>query len=82
MDWARADDASLNPGDRHVWINVRGVAVNGGDTTCLSCHRLHANSTDKHRRVLSGPICPECHNAEGPKKAVKVYAVRSPLCEF
>ncbi len=82
VNWAMAGDANTNPGDRHIWINVRDVAVNGGDTTCLSCHRLHANSTDKHRRVLTGPICLECHNAQGPKKAVKAYSVHSELCEY
>ncbi len=82
VDWKRADDPSLNPGDRHVWINVRDVALNGSDTTCLSCHRLHANSTDRHRRVLTGAICQQCHNASGPKKAVKSYAVHSALCEY
>jgi hypothetical protein len=76
------DSLPSNAGDRHVWLNVRDVVLNGSDTTCLSCHRLHANSTDKHRRVLTGSICLECHNAEGPKKAVKAYTVHSDLCEY
>ncbi len=82
VDWKRADDALLNPGDRHVWINVRDVALNGSDTTCLSCHRLHANSTERHRRVLTSAICEQCHNTTGPKKAVKSYTVHSTLCEY
>jgi predicted CXXCH cytochrome family protein len=82
VDWTKADDPSLNAGDRHVWKNVRDVVKNGGDTTCLSCHRVHANSSDKHRRVLTSAICQECHNAEGPKKAVKTYTVHSALCEY
>jgi hypothetical protein len=32
--------------------------------------------------VLSGPICLDCHNAEGPKKAVKKYTVHSKTCEY
>ena len=79
VDWATA---AANPGDGHVWMNVRDVVVNGGETSCLSCHRLHANSTDKHRRVLTGPICLECHNAQGPKTAAKTYKVHSELCEY
>jgi predicted CXXCH cytochrome family protein len=82
VDFARADDAKLNAGDRHVLRNVRDVVKNGSDVTCLSCHRVHANSSDKHRRVLTGAICLDCHNAEGPKKAVKAYEVHSPLCEY
>lgn len=79
---ATADDTTLNAGDRHVWENVRDVVGNGSDVTCLSCHRVHANSTDKHRRVLTSAICQECHNADGPKKAVKTYTVHSTLCEY
>ena len=37
---------------------------------------------DRHRRVLTSAICQECHNAEGPKKAVKTYVVHSSLCEY
>ena len=82
VDFAKADDETLNPGDRHVLRNVRDVVKNGSDVTCLSCHRVHANSSDKHRRVLTGAICLDCHNAQGPKKAVKTYVVHSPLCEY
>ena len=82
VDFAKADDLSLNPGDRHVLQNVRDVALNGGTTTCLSCHRVHQQSTAKHRLALTGPICLECHNATGPKKAVKSYAVHSDVCEY
>jgi predicted CXXCH cytochrome family protein len=81
-DFAKADDPAMNPSDRHVWKNVREVVLNGSETTCLSCHRLHANSSDRHRRVLTGAICLECHNADGPKKAVKRYAVHSAVCEY
>jgi predicted CXXCH cytochrome family protein len=82
FDFAKSDDASLNPGDRHVLRNVRDVALNGGSTTCLNCHRVHQQSTAKHRLVLTSPICLECHNATGPKKAVKPYTVHSEICEY
>ncbi len=81
-DFGKATDPGMNPGDRHVWENVRDVISNGSETTCLSCHRLHADSADKHRRVLTSAICEQCHNAEGPKKAVKRYEVHSALCEY
>jgi hypothetical protein len=82
VDFAKADDAALNAGDRHIYRNVRDVLQNGSDVTCLSCHALHANSSAKHRRVLTGAICRECHNAQGPKKDVKRYTVHSALCEY
>jgi predicted CXXCH cytochrome family protein len=82
VDFSKADDTTWNAGDRHVYHSVRDVVVNGSETTCISCHRVHANSSDRHRRVLTGPICLDCHNAEGPKKDVKRYTVQSALCEY
>ena len=82
VDWARADDQKLNAGDRHVWRNVRDVALYGNESiTCLNCHQVHANSSFKHRRVLRAPICAECHQGEGFKD-VKRYEVHSALCEY
>ncbi len=82
VDFSKADDASLNAGDRHVYRNVRDVVMGGSGTTCLSCHRVHGQSTSKHRLVLREAICFDCHNTEGPRKAVKPYVVHSPLCEY
>ncbi len=82
LDWAKADDEKLNAGDRHVWRNVRDVALYGNESiTCVSCHQVHGNSSFKHRRVLRAPICSECHPGEGFKN-VKQYEVRSSLCEY
>ena len=82
VDWARADDQKLNPGDRHVWRNARDVALYGNESiTCLSCHQIHANSSFKHRRVLRAPICAECHKGEGFKDVIR-YEVHSSLCEY
>jgi hypothetical protein len=82
VDWAKADDQKLNAGDRHVWRNVRDVALYGNESiTCLSCHAVHGNSSFKHRRVLRAPICAECHQGEGFKNVQK-YEVHSSLCEY
>lgn len=90
VNWAKADDAKLNPGDRHIWRNVRDVAVNGDESiTCLNCHQIHASptapagttSTIRHRRILRAPICSECHAADSFKNA-KPYVVHSSLCEY
>ncbi|MFN7999483.1 MAG: cytochrome c3 family protein [Acidobacteriota bacterium] len=82
VDWKRADDENLNAGDRHVWRNVRDVAVYGDESiTCLSCHQVHGNTSFKHRRVLRAAICSECHEADS-FKTPKRYAVRSGLCEY
>ncbi|HET9533282.1 MAG TPA: cytochrome c3 family protein, partial [Blastocatellia bacterium] len=82
VDWSKADDEKLNPGDRHVWRNVRDVALYGNESiTCLSCHQVHGSSSQKHRRVLPAAICSECHQGEGFKN-VKRYSVHSSLCEY
>jgi len=81
-DWSKATDPATNPGDRHVWLNVRDVVKGGGDITCLSCHSVHRSSSERHRRVLTGPICLECHDAAGPKRVVKTYTVHSQVCEY
>ncbi len=82
VDFARADDKTMNPGDRHVWRNVRDIALYGNESmTCLSCHQVHGNSSFKHRRVLRAPICSECHQGDGFKN-VKSYIVQSSLCEY
>jgi predicted CXXCH cytochrome family protein len=83
VDFSRADDDSLNPGDRHILRNVRDVAVDGSDfPTCISCHDLHKQSSAKHRRAPRTALCTDCHNAEGPIKGNKAYSVHSTLCEY
>jgi hypothetical protein len=82
-DFSRADDPSLNPGDRHVLRNVRDVVVNGQESqTCVNCHQVHANSASRHRLALKGPLCLDCHNGEGPMKVIRSYEVHSSLCEY
>ncbi|HXG66778.1 MAG TPA: multiheme c-type cytochrome [Blastocatellia bacterium] len=83
VDFAKADDESLNPGDRHILRNVRDVALHGAESvTCLSCHQVHGSSSFKHRRLPRSQICADCHNSEGPYKPAKSYAVKSALCEY
>jgi hypothetical protein len=83
VDWSKADDKNLNPGDRHVYRNVRDVALYGKQTTCLNCHVVHGNASTKHRLVARTEICSDCHDTE--KKVYKPalhYTVKSSLCEY
>jgi hypothetical protein len=82
IDFAKADDQNLNPADRHILRNARDVILHGGDVTCISCHRIHDNTSAKHPLVQAGPICLDCHNPEGPKSVRKKYTVHSDLCEY
>jgi predicted CXXCH cytochrome family protein len=83
VDWSKADDQNLNPGDRHVYQNVRDIVVNGSDfPTCISCHDVHKNTSLKHHRAPRTAICADCHEAEGTIKGSKPFAVHSSLCEY
>ncbi|MGH9660105.1 MAG: hypothetical protein ACRD96_16270, partial [Bryobacteraceae bacterium] len=81
-DLAKAGDAALNPGDRHVYRNVRDALTAGSDVTCLGCHRVHAPSGLRHRRAAPSAICNDCHAPTGPRKNVIKYTVRSAVCEY
>jgi hypothetical protein len=83
VDFSKADDESLNAGDRHILRNVRDVALYGSEfPTCISCHDVHKQSSAKHHRAPRTAICSDCHNAEGPIKGSKPFAVHSALCEY
>ncbi|MBL8173881.1 MAG: hypothetical protein JNK48_04385 [Bryobacterales bacterium] len=76
VDWEKADEE-----DRHVYRNVR-EALNGSEVSCLSCHAVHAGSSQKHRRVLTSEACLDCHYESGPKKEVKRRVSKSGVCEY
>ena len=83
VDLARADDPALNPGDRHVLRNVRDVALFGARApTCTTCHRVHAQTSARHRLVPRAPVCMDCHEFEGTTVRTARYVVDSPLCEY
>jgi hypothetical protein len=82
VDFAKADDIGLSPSDRHIYSNARDVMQNASGVTCLTCHKVHDNNTAKHRLILTGPICLDCHYAQGPKKRVKPSVAKSDVCEY
>ncbi|HEU4387485.1 MAG TPA: hypothetical protein VFV34_06790, partial [Blastocatellia bacterium] len=83
-DFSKADDPNLNPGDRHIWKNVRDVVLYGSEIpTCISCHQVHGQGgSTKHHRSPRTALCTECHDAEGPLNVVKPYTVHSPSCDY
>jgi hypothetical protein len=83
VDWAVADDAALNPADRHVMDNVREVVLYGNESmTCLSCHEVHADSSKKHRELPVVNYCNHCHDPGQPIKGHKTYEVHSDRCRY
>ncbi len=49
VDLNRADDASLNATDRHVYTKTRAVVERSSKVTCLNCHPIHVTPTGKRR---------------------------------
>ncbi len=83
VDWQRADDPELNPADRHVIDNIREVVLYGNEElTCLSCHQVHGNSTERHRDLPESRQCAHCHEPGGDKKVHRTYEVHSELCGY
>lgn len=83
VDWARADDPTLTPGERHVWRNARDVAVEGRETpNCITCHQVHENSTGRHMLAPRSPLCFDCHSAGGPFKPVRPWKAASVVCGY
>ncbi len=78
--------ASMNPGDRHVYQNVREVLVEGRlEMTCTTCHSVHGRSTRKHRvlkRLERGAYCAICHDDLTDYAQLLRYEMHSDVCEY
>lgn len=72
----RGSEPDPNPADRHVFRAVRE------GQSCTVCHSVHARNTDRHRRVLSGGICAECHPPGLPRKEVARLRTGSRICGY
>lgn len=83
VDFSEEFIAALNPGDRHVYRNVRDIVVGGEKRlTCMSCHEIHLNSSQMHAGVRWSGICADCHSRDGPREVAIDYEVHSALCEY
>ncbi|CAN5175643.1 hypothetical protein BH10PLA2_BH10PLA2_05130 [soil metagenome] len=73
----------LDAGERHIFQNIRDVAVLGKEeVTCISCHQVHKQSTLPHRRLVKSTLCLNCHNATGSMKVRKTYEAHSQTCGY
>lgn len=83
VDWSAVDDPQLNPADAHVMDNVRDVVLHGQESmTCLSCHEVHAGTTNAHRKLADTQYCRHCHEAGKPLTEHKTYEVHSERCQY
>ncbi len=74
VDWSLDKLHEMNPGDKHIWENARDVAVFGRlDVTCLSCHDVHAQTTEKHQALDETAACNTCHVPDQAKSVMTSY---------
>ncbi len=82
VDLSNAALQKLNPADRHIQANVCDVVLFGHkDITCLSCHDLHKQSTEKHQTIADSNVCQNCHGAGSKKNRIR-YEVHSTTCGY
>lgn len=49
--------------EQHLWQNVADVVERGNmTTTCLDCHEIHSQSTDRHVELEWTQLCSSCHD--------------------
>jgi hypothetical protein len=54
--------SKLSPIDRHIFENSHDVVVFGRtETTCLSCHDVHNQSSERHQELNESRRCTTCH---------------------
>ncbi len=83
VDFSAEATARLHPGDRHVLDNVRDVVLRGDDAmTCISCHDVHRQSSDRHRLVARRDLCLNCHDASGKQTTYRAESQHSASCRY
>lgn len=82
VDFSASALESLNPGDRHVFENIRDIVQQDRqDVTCLSCHEIHKQSTQRHRGLADSRSCLTCHQLDS-KKTPLPYQRHSKTCGY
>ncbi len=80
------DTAGMNPGDAHIFANVRDVLIEGQTSlTCVTCHDIHGESSRKHRvlrRLERAEYCAICHDKGDDYTSFIQYERHSALCRY
>lgn len=83
IDFSTQGFKNLSTADRHVLENVRHVVVFGEETmTCFNCHDVHGRSSKQHPLVSGSDYCLTCRHAEGSKRNLKQFSIRSQTCGY
>ncbi len=86
VDFSDEAIGKMNPGDAHIFANVKDVALKGDlGMTCVTCHDIHDQSSRKHRVLPKHErlaYCAICHDTPGDFKSFKTYERHSAVCEY
>ena len=78
VDLSVAAINGLPPAERHIFENTRDVAVSGWlQTTCLTCHEVHGQSSEKHQSLSNSKRCQTCHVSDSDYTELRDSFVRS-----
>jgi predicted CXXCH cytochrome family protein len=62
VDLAETAISSHSALEQHIFLNSRDIAALGETKVdCLSCHDVHAGSTEKHENLRDSKLCSSCH---------------------
>ena len=62
VDFSDASISARSTVDQHIYLSARDVAVfDQSAMTCLTCHDVHRQSSEKHQQLESAAICSSCH---------------------
>tara|TARA_B100000809_G_scaffold266074_1_gene327212 strand:+ start:696 stop:1736 length:1041 start_codon:yes stop_codon:yes gene_type:complete len=83
VDLSSATISGMEPGGRHVMQNIREMVLHREtETTCLSCHDVHGQSTERHQELENQKLCFVCHFKDGPRSRVKSSRRHSSTCGY
>ena len=62
VDFSDAAIKDLPAIEQHIYLNARDVVVFARSAmTCLACHDVHAQKSEKHKQLEHATICSSCH---------------------
>ena len=67
--------APAAPIDRHIYENIRAVAIDGEKSvTCLTCHDVHSASSQKHQELERTSLCASCHSTDADFRVLEIVS--------
>jgi predicted CXXCH cytochrome family protein len=83
IEWEGATIERMSPGERHVFQNVRDVALLGKlDVTCLSCHNVHAQTAENHTELARSALCAVCHAGSEAVASLPSIEAHNDICGY